>query len=101
MIADKVEIEGTVRYFEDKVKKLIKERMRTICTGIATSFGDASIDLHYEDEVPVTANVDGRSLEAVKNATKKINGTVSEPKQTMGGEDFSFYLKKVPGVREK
>ena len=101
MIADKVEIEGTVRYFEDKVKELIKERMRTICTGIATSFGDASIDLHYKDDYPVTENGDTRSLIAVKNAAIKIVETVSEPKQAMGSEDFSFYLKKCPGVREK
>ena len=104
VIADKVEIEGTVRYFEDNVKKLIKERMGTICTGIATSFGNASIDLHYEDETPVTANMDERSLEAVKKATMKIVGKdniFEPPVQTMGGEDFSFYLKERPGAREK
>ena len=101
VIADKVEIEGTVRYFEDNVKKLIKERMRTICTGIATSFGNTSIDVHYEDDYPVTANDDVISLEAVKKATIKIVGTESEPLQAMGSEDFSFYLKECPGVREK
>ena len=102
MIADKVEIEGTVRYFEDKVKELIKERMRTICTGIATSFGDASIDLHYEDGYPVTANVDERSLAAVKKATESIPLKMGIPLlKIMGSEDFSYYLKKCPGVREK
>lgn len=101
MIADEVKIEGTVRYFEDDVKKLIKERMVTICNGIATSFGDASINLDYKDDYPVTANEDDRSLEAVKNATLKIVEKESEPLQAMGSEDFSFYLKECPGVREK
>lgn len=106
MIADKITIEGTVRYFDDKVKEIIKERMGTICTGIATSFGDVSIDLHYRDDYPVTANDDERSLEAVEKATMKIVGKKDNPRlQAMGSEDFSFYLKKCPekvkGVLER
>ena len=102
MIADKVEIEGTVRYFEDEVKELIKERIGTICTGIATSFGNASIDLHYEDDYPVTENKDVSSLEAVEKAAMKIVGKENKPPpKVMNSEDFSYYLKKCKGAREK
>ena len=84
------------------MKELIKERIGTICTGIATSFGDSSIDLHYKDDYPVTENKDVSSLKAVEKAAMKIVGKENKPPpKVMNSEDFSYYLKECPGAKEK
>ena len=97
IIADNIILKGTTRAYTNENKKLIKNRMKTICEGVAKTYG-AKIKLYYKDGYPPVIN-NSQITEKVKNATKKIvpDGTMVEPYLSMGGEDFSYFANKVPG----
>ena len=53
--------------------------------------------LVYEDGYPPTIN-DSKATENLLNAARKIVGEgAGHPYLSMGGEDFSYFLQKVPG----
>ena len=96
IIADNIILKGTTRAYTNENKKLIKSRMKTICEGVAKTYG-AKIKLYYKDGYPPVIN-NSQITENVKNAAKIIipNGII-EPYLSMGGEDFSYFANKVPG----
>jgi len=55
------------------------------------------IDFQYEDGYPPTINHDGPTEKLRISAEKVAPGKVDKPYLSMGGEDFSYYLKKIPG----
>ena len=96
VIADKVLLKGTTRSYTSKNRKLIKSRMKEMISGVEKMFG-AKIKLNYKDGYPPTIN-DKKCSENVLNAVSKvINKKSFAPYLTMGGEDFSYYLEKIPG----
>nr|WP_214893859.1 M20 family metallopeptidase [Exiguobacterium sp. H66] len=98
VIADRAQLTGTVRTFDEAVaQKIVSEMERTI-KGICDAAG-ATYTFHYETGYPAVINdlVETRFLEAV--ARDVIGDTsVFEIDPTMGGEDFAYYLKEVPGT---
>lgn len=98
VIADRAQLTGTVRTFDETVaQKIVLEMERTI-KGICDAAG-ATYTFHYETGYPAVINdlVETRFLEAV--ARDVIGDTsVFEIDPTMGGEDFAYYLKEVPGT---
>ncbi len=96
IIADKVQLDGTARAMEEADRQLIKRRLQELCDGLAASFG-ATIELDYHDSYPPTVN-DAAMSDVGRLAAEKVVGDgVVAPFMTMGGEDMSFYLQKVPG----
>ena len=99
IIADKVTIVGTVRTFNVKTRELIKKEMIKRLQGICKSYSmtytldyqifnsplintDSVVDLCYESAKQVYGT---KNIELLKNPS-------------MGGEDFSEYLKEVKGA---
>ncbi len=96
VIADKVTLKGTTRAYTEKNRLLIKNRMIEILKGLEKAF-DAKIKLDYEDGYPPVINHE-KQTESLKNSAKKIIPTgVQKPYLSMGGEDFSYFIQKVPG----
>jgi len=96
IIADKVIMKGTTRAYTEDNRKLIKNRMAEIITGTEKIF-DCTIDFDYEDGYPPTVN-HPKETEKLLNAAKQIVGDgAGAPYLSMGGEDFSYFLQKVPG----
>ena len=96
IIADKVSLKGTTRSYTKENRKLIKSRMKDIIAGTEKMFS-AKIELNYMDGYPPTVN-DKKCAERVVNAVSKvINKKSFKPYLSMGGEDFSYYLEKIPG----
>ena len=96
VIADKVVLKGTTRSYTEKNRQLIKQRMKEIIDGTKKTF-NAKINLNYEDGYPPTIN-DPNAAENILNAAKKIVGNgAGSPYLSMGAEDFSYFLQKVPG----
>nr|WP_029332604.1 M20 family metallopeptidase [Exiguobacterium oxidotolerans] len=98
VIADRAQLTGTVRTFDETVaQKIVLEMERTI-KGICDAAG-ATYTFHYETGYPAVINdlVETRFLEAV---ARDVIGDTSlfEIDPTMGGEDFAYYLKEVPGT---
>ncbi len=89
---------GTVRAYSKKVYEDAPLRLKQIVNGIAESFG-AKVEIEYTRvdkptiNNPVMANI-------VRQAANTILGEgnlTEEEVRTMGGEDFSAFLMKVPG----
>ena len=98
VIADSAFLSGTVRYFNPKLESIIPQRIESIIAGICESHG-AGYDLDYKQLYPATIN-DPQVAELVRSVAMQVvetpMGVVPEC-QTMGGEDMSFFLQKVPG----
>jgi amidohydrolase len=96
VIADNVKLRGTARSFTETNRKMIKQRMKETVEGLSRSSG-AVIELDYQDGYPPTIN-EPEAFQKCEKAAKKIAGEgYGDPYITMGGEDFSYYLQKVPG----
>ena len=96
IIADKVTLRGTTRAYTEDNRQLIKKRMQEIIAGTEKTFG-TKIELDYEDGYPPTVN-DPTAADNLLNAAQKIVGDgAGHPYLSMGAEDFSYFLQKVPG----
>lgn len=98
VIADKVEMEGTVRTLNPEIRNSMENRVRTVVDGVCGSFG-ATAKLEYYYGYPTLVN-NNDIMAMVEKSTKDILGEdvvkiVERP--AMGGEDFAFYLQHVPG----
>ena len=90
---------GTVRTLNADLRRRMPERIEELARSVARGMrGD--IDLDYEFSYPVTNN----DHEAARRALGVIGDLFGEdhtlelPNPAMGGEDFSFFLEKVPGA---
>jgi len=97
VIPEEVSFSGTIRCLNNKVRLGIKEKLDTIIQGIAKSFG-VKYSLDYEWGVPPVVN-DLDIVDSISKAADKVlgDGKVQQLKiPSMGSEDFSVYLEKVP-----
>jgi amidohydrolase len=98
IIADQVELTGTVRTFDLNLRKTIPGLMEQVIKGVCSAFG-ADYRFQYEEFFPPTIN-DHQMTALAEQAAVKIVGrqnTIVETKPSMGGEDFAFFLQEVPG----
>jgi len=99
VIPGEAKLAGTIRAFSDEVRSLIRERMRSICAGIAAAF-QVEIAVDIRDIFSVLVNQEEHSR-VVEDVARTIVGptnvkTRSQPK--MGSEDFADMLQAVPGA---
>ena len=96
IIADEVTLSGTARAYTEENRNLIKTRMAEIIDGVAKTFG-AEISFDYEDGYPPTINHTDPVNKVLKAAERVVGEKAGMPYLSMGGEDFSYYLEKIPG----
>ena len=96
IIADEVTLSGTARAYTEENRNLIKTRMAEIIDGVAKTFG-AEISFDYEDGYPPTINHTDPVNKVLKAAERVVGEKAGMPYLSMGGEDFSYYLQKIPG----
>ena len=98
IIPDSAVLIGTVRTFDENVRKEIHARIKRTAEGIAQSAGataDVQIDIGY----PVMANdpaLTARMVATLQRAAGAQN--VFEAPRTTTSEDFSRFAQKVPGM---
>ena len=97
IIPDEAEILGTVRSLSQKVRGELKSRMEQVTQGVAKSFGmDYGFDFQYG--YPALINDPEMSRLVAAACAKGIGKeNVEFIRPSMGGEDFAYYLEKVPG----
>ena len=98
VIADTAQMSGTVRYFNPQLETFIGKRIEEILAGVCQAHG-AKYDLDYWQLYPPVIN-NARIAQLVKSVAVDVVETpvgVVPECQTMGGEDMSFFLQKVPG----
>ena len=99
IIPEKAFINGTVRTLDKVTQRLIKERLDSICEGIAISF-NCEIKLKYNIGYPVTFNHKNETKFSVEVATEISGSTMVDGNAPpiMGSEDFSYMLLERPGA---
>lgn len=98
VIADTCRMTGTVRTFLPEIRDLAERRLTEIATGVAAMMGGTA-KVEYGRGYPAVINHE-REAELVRQAAiETVGETNVEPlKPIMGGEDFSYYLQRVPGA---
>jgi len=98
IIADVVELSGTVRCLNEEVRKTIPDRMKRVLSEI-TSRMKGNFELDYREGYPVTANDEAMNRIVQKAAEYAVGSPqVIEVPASMASEDMSFYLREVPGA---
>ena len=95
VVPEKAEILGTIRTFSKDTREKIFFRIRNL-KKLAKSLG-ADLDVELENlTVPVVNSKE--AVDVAINALQKLNFKFIKAKSGMGGEDFAYYLEKVPGA---
>jgi len=98
IIPESSEMIGTVRTLDPKMREMIETRMKEMVEGIAKAYGgEASII--FQNNTSITYNdeaLTARILPSLQTVAGEENVIIM--KATTGGEDFSFFQEKVPGV---
>ena len=98
IIPESSEMIGTVRTLDPKMREMIEKRMKEMVEGIAKAYGgEASII--FQNNTSITYNdeeLTARILPSLQTVAGEENVIIM--KATTGGEDFSFFQEKVPGV---
>jgi amidohydrolase len=99
VIPGEAKLAGTVRFFDTKVRDLVRERMRKLAAGMAAAF-EVEITVEIRDIFSVLVNSEEQA-----NAVADVAKTVLEPEKVytqsrpkMGSEDFADMLHAVPGA---
>jgi hippurate hydrolase len=99
VIPETAHLAGTVRTFDEKMRKLAQGRIRELAAGIGAAFG-AEIEVEIRDIFSVLHNHETQTAAAEAVAVELFGRDNVEtgvgPK--MGSEDFADMLRAVPGA---
>jgi amidohydrolase len=96
IIPDEVEMIGTIRSLDAKMRDEIHKRIKRTAENIAESAG-ATAEVTIENGYPITYN-DPALTERMVPTLRRLTRDVQVVNPTLGAEDFSFYQQKVPGL---
>ena len=98
IIAAHSEMTGTVRTFSEGVRKTIRDGLENLLSRICEAYG-ATYEFHYDEGYPAVLN-SPQVTDIIGKAAEEILGksVLLYPKPSMGGEDFAYYLQKIPGA---
>jgi len=97
IIPESVYMEGTVRTYDEAVQDQVEQRLRELLEGITSAFG-GGFEMVYERYTPPTVNdpdLTARMVPTIRRVLGEDN--VFERDPVMGGEDFAFYAREIPG----
>jgi metal-dependent amidase/aminoacylase/carboxypeptidase family protein len=89
-------LDGTIRIFDDEVKKTIARRVREIVESVARGSG-GSAEVEFDRHVPVLMSEPAlvkRMLPAVECALGAANASPSPP--AMAADDFAYFAQVAP-----
>jgi amidohydrolase len=97
VISDDVTLLGTVRAFSEAEREQMQPRIERVLSGCCASQG-ASYDYRYIQRYPVTVNDAAQAAYVRELALRTVGPLHTEDVvPTMGAEDFSFMLQRLPG----
>ena len=99
IIPDSVFLEGTIRTFDPATRDTIIARIKRTAEGIAQSAGGRARVILGDDPNPATIN-DPALMQRMLPTLQRVAGqaNVREAIPTTTAEDFSYYLREVPGI---
>ena len=98
VIPDDAVAEGTVRCLDDEAWHAAPDLVEKLVDSVASAYG-AEAEVTYRRGVPPTIN-ETTSVEIMREAVTRALGqeAVATTPQSLGGEDFAWYLEHVPGA---
>ena len=98
VIPDEVELKGTIRTLSDRTAALVEERITQIARGLSAA-SRTTIDIAFQQGTEAVVNDPEVTAICVRAAGEVVGESNVEEIRlpSMGGEDFSGYLKHVPG----
>lgn len=97
VIAENAEIEGTVRTFHPETRDHMEQSIRNYAENVAAIYG-ATAEVVYTRGTDAVDNEEESAMLVQQVASEAFGSdSVYDEKPTMGGEDFSAFLTKVPG----
>lgn len=98
IIAERVQIEGTVRTLSETNRERIPQLIENVVKGITHSFG-ADYTFHYRRGSPSVYNHPELAKIMLPTLLNVLGeGNVKELKSQMVAEDFAYYCQKIPGL---
>ncbi len=98
IIPQQAELTGTVRTFEHVIRDMAKKRMKGIIDNTAAAYG-MKAEFEYMDGYPPLVNDEAMTARVLRVVEAELGGDrITSIDPVMGGEDFAYYLQKVPGA---
>ena len=97
VIPDEVTITGTIRTFDEALRRSMPERLRRIASGVGGAL-QCRVEVEVKPGNPAVVN-DPAVAEIARRAAARVVGEAGVvcPEPTMGGEDMAVYFERVPG----
>jgi amidohydrolase len=91
-------VEGTVRCLDDAAWHEAPDLVKALLESVAAAYGVVP-EISYQRNVPPTVN-EAVSTAMIEAAAERVLGpdAIVEAPQSLGGEDFAWYLDSIPGA---
>ncbi len=96
VIPQRAYLEGTVRTLSPQARTLMEAGLRRMASEVAAAYG-AQASVEWFHGPPAVVN-DGALCGLARKIALAMGFSVDRQEDTMGGEDFSCYLEKAPGL---
>lgn len=99
VIPSQCTLSGTMRYFDVDLANTVRQRIRDLCSGTATSYG-IEVDVNIREIFDVLVNDEHLSevlLDVAADVVGKDKTSVT-PNVVTGSEDFADMLRVIPGA---
>lgn len=98
VIPDKASLTGTFRAMSPDIRQTLGDEIETIARGVAAAHG-VKPDVRIKRGTPPIVNGEREALWAREAAVRALGAEAVVPfgLTNMGGEDFAFYMERIPG----
>jgi amidohydrolase len=102
IIPDESSMEGTIRCYNNGIKKSAMNAIRETAENIAAAYR-TSAEVIFEEYTPPTINSEEPAILGQRVAADLIGkeNVITDDQKSLAGDDFAFYLQKVPGLYAK
>lgn len=96
VIPEKAVLEGTIRTFDEAVRRDVLERFEQVASGVAAALG-ATAKVRWIEGPPPVINDEALAALGIE-AAEALGYQAVKPVPSPAGEDFAFYQREVPGL---
>ena len=99
VIPSEVEFGGTLRCVDGETLGYLREKIRRLAGALGAVY-KADVEVAIEEALPAVINTTPE-VDRARRAARDVFGDTSAveiPLPSMGGEDFSYYLQRIPGA---
>jgi len=99
IIPDTAELRGTMRATDPDTRRTLREEVKAIAETVAAAYGlRAEANMHTHGSPPIVNPPQATAwARAAAEAVVGVENVVPMPGLNMGGEDFAFYMERIPG----